>query len=358
MSDIGSLPTDLARVLREFFTGQYANQDFIDWNDERARKRQNELQEFRNQKRLDTLIPSPDDERERMLMSHEILKRNPLPNDMPAPGVSPPPPQEFAGPSPESARRFNARLAELQQQQSGGEWDGPSFAARLQPFSVDESMYEPTQVEPAYPSEGGFKQDEIMEMFKRMNPDFDYAAAAEQSGGNVPGGTLSIMPEQNLPPDQTTEGIAKFAREQELKNQLASMLDSRSRGYDPAAAELLLGREKAQQDASAQMIYSRAQELRAQAEADEVGFARKQAEMMNTPEGQMRSTVDFILTNVDATMRPDLYDKALRARVAINNGRIDEASMILQQITDATVGGPGGGGGAGADMVFSGGELR
>ena len=247
-------------------------------------------------------------------------------------------------------RRFGVnRLAELQKAQSEGDPEGPSFAARLQPHSLDESMYVPDAVEPAYPQDGGFKQEDMWAEFQRMNPGLNYAKVAQQAGGNVPGGNFSAMEStiKEQTPGASDAEFNKSIEELTQRQQMDSLLDPKSRSFNPAAAKVLLDRAGQKEETAAQVIYNRAQEMRGQAELDQATMIKRQYELSNTPEGKLGSTIDFILKNSE--MRPDLFDKAIMARVALDNGDIERASKILQDITDS-VGGQG-------ELKSSGGKI-
>jgi len=182
----------------------------------------------------------------------------------------------------------------------------------------------------------GRNQQAILDMFKKMNPDLDYDAVARQSGGNVPGGSFSAVERKNVPKAQTDEEFIRWVNEDLPKYTASSMLDSRSREYNPEAAKIIFDRLAQERGDAAQMLYSRGQELRGQADLDKVQMLKRQAEFSRTPQGQMQSTIDFVLQNVDPALNADVFDKAIRARMALMNGQVEEAQRILQSIADTT----------------------
>jgi hypothetical protein len=226
----------------------------------------------------------------------------------------------------------------------------PSFGARLQPHSADESMYVQDEVEPPYP-QGGFKQDEILAKFKEMNPNLDWDKVAQQAGGNVPGGTFSQMPSS---PEREAQvaSLMEYVENQIPRDEAMRMLDNRSRAYNPEAAEMLLGRLGNKEKNAADMLYSKAQEMKAQAEMEQAQAMTRQYDMMSTPEGKLGSTIEMILQNLDPTMNGQIYNLAINAKMALDAGDIDAAREIMGQINYMSSGELGGG-----ELQSSGGRI-
>jgi len=84
--------------------------------------------------------------------------------------------------------------------------------------------------------------------FIAMNPNLDLDKVARQAGGipgsfpvtNEYGGEISDNSQNVLPPGQTDQDLQKTADKIDLQNKMESMLDPRSRGYDPEGAKTFL----------------------------------------------------------------------------------------------------------------------
>lgn len=226
---------------------------------------------------------------------------------------------------------------------------------------LSETDFVPGYAEPPwYPNNPA--SEEIWNAFRRMNPNLDYAAVARQSGGNVPGGTFSQMPDTR-PPAQSDEAFYQWLKDFTYEQELARKQDPRSRAFDPEGAQRMIDEKLGEEKSAVEKIYNEAQMVRANAEAGQLALARAAAEYARTREGRLESTINFILQSVDPSPagRPDLYDKALRAKMALDRRRIDEAAKILQQIEAGFSAQP-----AGqelpqpgtTDLVFEGGKLR
>ena len=157
--------------------------------------------------------------------------------------------------------------------------------------------------------------------FKEMNPNLDYAKVAQQSGGNVPGGTLSVTdnefwddPSHPQSNQAYYDAVDKLVYEQELR----SRQDPRSRGYDPTTAQQMIDAKIAERDASANEIYGKAQMLRAQAEGGQLEMARRAMEMENTPIGRARALTPIMLQSM-SQVDPDLAVLIARATYMINS---------------------------------------
>ena len=157
--------------------------------------------------------------------------------------------------------------------------------------------------------------------FKEMNPNLDYAKVAQQSGGNVPGGTLSVTdnefwddPSHPQSNQAYYDAVDKMVYEQELR----SRQDPRSRGYDPTTAQQMIDAKIAERDASANEIYGKAQMLRAQAEGGQLEMARRAMEMENTPIGRARALTPIMLQSM-SQVDPDLAVLIARATYMINS---------------------------------------
>jgi len=229
---------------------------------------------------------------------------------------------------------FMQRLAELQKAQSGGDPEGPSFAARLQPHSLDESMYVPDAVEPSYPQEGGFKQEDMWAEFQRMNPNLNYAKVAQQAGGNVPGGNFSAMESniKEMTPGASDEEFNQSINELRQRQQEDALLDPRSRSYNPDAAKVIFDRAGEKESNAADMIFNRAQELQSKAAAAQSAMVVEQYRASRTPEGQLNSMIEMVLQNVDSMMNAPLYQRAIDARRLLSQGKLEEAWKIFEQV--------------------------
>ena len=331
---MGPVYDPLTEILQSIFSG---SDTFKEWHNKRAIEDQQKFKERMRRNQIDEMYPGIDP-RERMLLEYEMTKREQPGETRQTPsGVTPaqPPRQAPTPPSPSSSGsdpyrpnvppEIIARLFPETEPGRGPGWLDPNNEA-----------FVPQQVEPAYPSEGGFAQDEILRRFKELNPDLDYDAVARQSGGNVPGGSFSAVERKNVPKAQTDEEFIRWVNEDLPKYTASSMLDSRSREYNPEAAKIIFDRLAQERGDAAQMLYSRGQELRGQADLDKVQMLKRQAEFSRTPQGQMQSTIDFVLQNVDPALNADVFDKAIRARMALMNGQVEEAQRILQSIADTT----------------------
>ena len=227
-------------------------------------------------------------------------------------------PQPNSPPRPKAPPEVIARLFPETEPGRGPGWLNPNNEA-----------FVPQQVEPAYPSEGGFAQDEILRRFKELNPDLDYDAVARQSGGNVPGGSFSAVERKNVPKAQTDEEFIRWVNEDLPKYTASSMLDSRSREYNPEAAKIIFDRLAQERGDKAGMIQARGDELRGQADMARAQMIARDAELSRSPEGQVRSAIDLILQNVDRSFNPLLFDGAINAKMALANGNIKMAQDII-----------------------------
>jgi hypothetical protein len=86
------------------------------------------------------------------------------------------------------------------------------------------------------------KDAESWAEFVAMNPSLDLAAVARQSGGNVPGGNVSMMEStiKQQTPGASDEEFFRWVDEFSTQTQLDSLLDPRSRGFNPDAAEQII----------------------------------------------------------------------------------------------------------------------
>ena len=215
----------------------------------------------------------------------------------------------------------------------------PSFAARLQPWGPDGQDYVDTQVDPPYP-EGGYRTDEILEKFKQMNPNLDWDKVAAQAGGNVPGGNFSAMESSvTYEPTEMDKQLFDYVENQIPRDEAMRMLDSRSRAYNPEAAQMLLDRQGQKEKSASDMLYSRAQEMRAQAEAQQADMVRKQYQQLSSPEGKLGSTIEMILQNIDPAMNGPLYNLAISAKLALDNGDTRTAMELMSKLNSMTGGG-------------------
>ena len=179
--------------------------------------------------------------------------------------------------------------------------------------------------------------------FKEMNPNLDYAKVAQQSGGNVPGGTLSVMdnefwddPSHPQSNQAYYDAVDKLVYEQELR----SRQDPRSRGYDPTTAQQMIDAKIAEREAASADIFSKSQMLKAQAEAGQLKMVQRAMEMENTPIGRARAITPVILQSISQT-DPDMARTLVQAVYLINS---DDKMMQLKglEILDSlNIGGGG-----------------
>jgi hypothetical protein len=197
----------------------------------------------------------------------------------------------------------------------------------------DESLVQAI-ADPAYPQEGGFAQDEIMARFSAMNPDLDWKEVAKQAGGNVPGGSFSAM-ESDI--KQKTKGASdeefyKWVEDITFENNMRSLLDPRSRSFNPQAAELLIARRESEKSSAAEMIKARAEQLAAESSAGHLKLLSEQDEFSRSAEGQAMAMLDSIIQGAGQNMDPILFKNAVLARTALINGDYETAMRILSEI--------------------------
>jgi len=122
---------------------------------------------------------------------------------------------------------------------------GASLGAPPEPVPQEAAQF--MEVGPPQPGQNE-RADLMWEEFKAMNPNLDYEAVARQSGGNVPGGSFSQMPESEAQKRQEQE-LYDFVNNQVPYDEAMRKLDPRSRGYDPKGAEVLLNMLESQRNA-------------------------------------------------------------------------------------------------------------
>ena len=171
-----------------------------------------------------------------------------------------------------------------------------------------------------------------------MNPNLDWDKVAQQAGGNVPGGTFSQMPD-SPERDAQVASLMDYVENQIPQDEAMRMLDNRSRAYNPEAAQMLLDRQGQKEKSASDMLYSRAQEMRAQAEAQQADMVRKQYQQLSSPEGKLGSTIEMILQNIDPAMNGPLYNLAISAKLALDNGDTRTAMELMSRLNSMTGGG-------------------
>ena len=180
--------------------------------------------------------------------------------------------------------------------------DGPGW--QRQPAGIDkEALVTGPQADAPYPS-GGYGQEEIWRRFQEMNPNLDYEAVARQSGGNVPGGTLSVTDNElwddpNSP--QSDAAYMQWVKDFTYEQELARRQDPRSRMYDPESARQMIEAKVAERDADVREIYNRAQMLQAKAAERQVELAQEAMKAEATPVGRARVLAPMILQSVAQT---------------------------------------------------------
>jgi len=163
---------------------------------------------------------------------------------------------------------------------------------------------------------------------------------AAQAGGNVPGGNFSAMESSvTYEPTEMDKQLFDYVENQIPRDEAMRMLDSRSRAYNPEAAQMLLDRQGQKEKSASDMLYSRAQEMRAQAEAQQADMVRKQYQQLSSPEGKLGSTIEMILQNIDPAMNGPLYNLAISAKLALDNGDTRTAMELMSKLNSMTGGG-------------------
>ncbi len=107
------------------------------------------------------------------------------------------------------------------------------------------------------------------------------------------------------------------------------MLDSKSRAYNPDAAKMLLESMAQKDSASASMIYSKAQEMQARAQFDEV---QGKLSMMTDPRMRVETTLDAIAAGFDTTTGADVHNRIAQIRLALNSGDERAVQVLLDEL--------------------------
>ena len=128
--------------------------------------------------------------------------------------------------------------------------------------------------------------DQMWGQFQDMNPNLDYDAVAKQSGGNVPGGAFSQMPESAKQKEQV-QSLMDYVQNEIPKEEIARKLDPRSRAYDPQGAALLIEDIKQRQKGESEAVYAQARALESQ-------LAQKAFEYQNSVGGRIDTMIEAI----------------------------------------------------------------
>jgi len=243
------------------------------------------------------------------------------------------------------AREADSRAAEGEQVRAGY-WD-PTDQAGTPPQAP------PQAVDPAGADRGAVQQ-QMWEQFQKMNPNLDYGAVARQSGAytdesvpyylsdKIPQGTFSDNSQNVLPPGQTDAEFNKSIEELIKKQRMDSLLDPRSRSYDPAAAEIITKHEEEMERNKAFILNAQAQMMMAQSEARNSlmgGQEQQKAPSFKPDPDRIADAIDraFIEIENSAEMNPiekkKLTDQLNRAKLFLASGRNDAALQIVGNLT-------------------------
>jgi hypothetical protein len=151
-----------------------------------------------------------------------------------------------------------------------GVFDGGTFDVVA---TGPDEQYVSERVIPPDPPPEISERDRMWEEFQRMNPDLDYDAVARQAlemdgggGKSVPGGTLTELPEQDLPEGQRDEDLINWVNDNKLQWAIESKTDPRSRNYDPQGAAILLETLRQQQESEKSAAELEIDKIKANAE--------------------------------------------------------------------------------------------
>jgi len=194
----------------------------------------------------------------------------------------------------------------------------------------------------------------MWEQFQKMNPNLDYGAVAHQSGAytdesvpyylsdKIPQGTFSDNSQNVLPPGQTDAEFNKSIEELIKKQRMDSLLDPRSRSYDPAAAEIITKHEEEMERNKAFILNAQAQMMMAQSEARSSlmgGQEQQKAPSFKPDPDRIADAIDraFVEIENSAEMNPiekkKLTDQLNRAKLFLASGRNDAALQIVGNLT-------------------------
>jgi hypothetical protein len=149
------------------------------------------------------------------------------------------------------------------------------------------------------------------------------------------GGTLSEPSvDPDLPYEQTDKGVQEWLAGDARRAQADRMLDKKRRGYDPGAAEKILQDLSESESNAAQMIYSMAQQKRADAEAAVAAMQKKALEHSMSGPGRLATLIDELLATTTIEDQ-DLISKLRIAKIELARGNDGPARMIMQEIIDA-----------------------
>ena len=214
----------------------------------------------------------------------------------PAPATVPP-----SAKSPQNPGRQALDALRLSATQKQIESGGP----QVQPLRAPGmgSGYTEDYVPQAAPESEAMTADRRAEMwqkFQEMNPNLNYNAVAIQSGARddwvTPdtrehtGGTLSEMPGSEAQRRQE-QSLYDYVENDIPQQEAMRMLDSRSRAYDPAAAQVLLDRATGKETAAAEEIKARAWELEGQ---NKLAETKNKLKLTNDPDMQRRMVLAAI----------------------------------------------------------------
>jgi len=184
----------------------------------------------------------------------------------------------------------------------------------------------------------------MWEQFQKMNPGLDYTKVAQQAGGNVPGGNFSAMESniKEMTPGASDAEFNKSIEELIKKQRMDSLLDPRSRSYDPAAAEVITKHEEEMERNKAFILNAQAQMMMAQTEARNSllgGQEKPETPSFKPDPDRIADAIDraFVEIENSAEMNPiekkKLIDQLNRARLFLASGRNDAALQIIGNLT-------------------------
>jgi hypothetical protein len=185
---------------------------------------------------------------------------------------------------------------------------------------------------PAPPKQEKKSADVLWEKFQQMNPNLDYDKVAQQSGGNVPGGSFSDM--RNSPGVPTVKEATKGASDEEFmqwvkdftqEQEFQRKNDPRSRAYDPQGAELILANRAAEQAAAQDLIYAKARQTEAE-------LAQKAYDYQFSTGGRIDAMMNAISGDEMLQMEnPQVYSTLLRAKQLQLSGDEAGAEQLLNE---------------------------
>lgn len=357
---------ELLKAVMWYPTGNFKRSALDDWYEDTAEldKRRGKYQREEGRRR-GTSRSEWDNERERMLMERQLAKSAP----QPGPEI-----EAFDGgeylfeyPSLEPAQSSGGRVNVKPMTRSGmallaGDGDYISEWADVPAYGgVDsDSDYISQGVAPP-PTPNSW------DAFMALNPNIDLDKIARQAGGkpgsfpvtNEFGGAISEMPDTR-PPEQSDEAFYDFVYNQIPLMEAERLRDSRSRAYNPDAAQSLVD-----------MVNERRRIATEEAGAKVQQQLADIAMMEQTRQSGIGGRIDAMLKAVAdsgiSMEAPDIVRKLIVAKDAAMRGDERLANQIVLEISKQLGGQPGAAvserptsvpGSAGADLVYSGGRIR